>query len=84
MVTYENLLSELEIIGEFAGDFQEISPGILPMFHIYGFTITTLNLMTKGAKVLPLPKFTPDSFIEVLQNYHCSIIFAAPPLSKFL
>ncbi|ENN82441.1 hypothetical protein YQE_01186, partial [Dendroctonus ponderosae] len=62
------------------GDFQEISPGILPMFHIYGFTITTMNLMTKGAKVLPLPKFTPDSFIDVLQNYHCSIIFAAPPL----
>ncbi|ERL94409.1 hypothetical protein D910_11687, partial [Dendroctonus ponderosae] len=66
------------------GDFQEISPGILPMFHIYGFTITTMNLMTKGAKVLPLPKFTPDSFIDVLQNYHCSIIFAAPPLVLFL
>ncbi|KAL1505553.1 hypothetical protein ABEB36_005095 [Hypothenemus hampei] len=65
-------------------NFQEISPGVLPMFHIYGFTITTLNLMLKGAKALTLPRFHPDTFIDCLRQYAISVIFAAPPLILFM
>ncbi|XP_066158712.1 uncharacterized protein pdgy [Euwallacea fornicatus] len=66
------------------GNFQEVSPGVLPMFHIYGFTICTMKLLTQGAKVVTMPRFQPETFIDVLKNYPISIIFAAPPLILFL
>ncbi|XP_066245804.1 uncharacterized protein pdgy [Euwallacea similis] len=67
-----------------SGNFQEVTPGVLPMFHIYGFTAATIKLMTKGVKVVTLPRFQPETFIDVLKNYPITTIFAAPPLILFL
>lgn len=53
------------------------------MFHIYGFVICTLKLMVKGAKILTVPRFHPETFIDIIKNYPLSLVFAAPPLSKY-
>ncbi|XP_050293126.1 uncharacterized protein LOC126733774 [Anthonomus grandis grandis] len=75
---------EVDFIEKAHGNFQEITPGVLPMFHIYGFTITTLNVMTNGAKVLTLPRFTPETFVNTLKEHPITLIFSAPPLVLFL
>lgn len=66
------------------GDVQDVVPAILPMFHIYGFTVNILCAMKNGAKLVALPKFTPESYISVLKNNKVNVIFAAPPLVLFL
>ena len=52
----------------FIGTFQDIIPVILPMFHIYGMSTICFSRMSIGNKLVTLPKFTPESFIKVLDQ----------------
>uniref|UniRef100_V5GTJ7 Luciferin 4-monooxygenase n=1 Tax=Anoplophora glabripennis TaxID=217634 RepID=V5GTJ7_ANOGL len=65
-------------------NFQDIIPAVLPMFHIYGLTVTMFAALNSGCRTITLSKFTPDLYISVLKNYKTSIIYAAPPLVLFL
>ncbi|KAJ8944986.1 hypothetical protein NQ318_010188 [Aromia moschata] len=64
--------------------FQEVIPAVLPMFHIYGFTVLSLSTLIIGSKVVTLRKFAPDVYISVLKNYNVTSVIAAPPLVLFL
>lgn len=91
-LTHTNILANIEQVGHpnidftepASATFQEVSPGVLPMFHIYGFVICTLKLMVNGAKILTVPRFHPETFIDIIKNYPLSLVFAAPPLILFL
>lgn len=63
---------------------QDISVGIIPMFHVFGFTMNYLYALTIGMKVLTFPKFSPSLTISTLKNHKLSVLFAAPPLLLFL
>lgn len=54
------------------------------MYHIYGFSLGTVISLVTGTKVVTVPKFTPEMFINVMKNYDVTHIFGAPPLSKYL
>jgi len=56
---------------------------VFNVFHIYGFVICTLKLMVNGAKILTVPRFHPETFIDIIKNYPLSLVFAAPPLSRY-
>ncbi|XP_074030495.1 uncharacterized protein [Leptinotarsa decemlineata] len=64
--------------------YQDVTPGVLPFYHIYGFTVSVINTLYHGTKVVTLEKFTPDLYISVLKNNPISLIYAAPPLILFL
>nr|XP_022918338.1 4-coumarate--CoA ligase-like 7 [Onthophagus taurus] len=63
---------------------QEILPIILPMYHIYGFSIATLVLLQSGAKIITIPKFTPDIFLNCLKKHFPTLLMLVPPLIIFL
>ncbi|CAH1114450.1 unnamed protein product [Psylliodes chrysocephalus] len=63
---------------------QDMVPGILPMYHIYGFMMLQLNCLTTGMRLLSFPKFTPQLFISVLRNYNISMMYIVPPIVLFL
>ncbi|XP_017768035.1 PREDICTED: probable 4-coumarate--CoA ligase 3 [Nicrophorus vespilloides] len=67
-----------------SGDFQEVVPAILPMFHIYGFTTICMAGMNNGGKTITLPKFTPESYLKLLAQHKATILFAVPPIVIFL
>ncbi|XP_060530106.1 uncharacterized protein LOC132704261 [Cylas formicarius] len=75
---------EINFMEQTTDSFQEVTPAVLPMFHIYGFTVTTLNMLVNGVKVITLPKFTPELYVDVLRNNDVSMLFVAPPLLLFL
>ncbi|KAG5864245.1 putative 4-coumarate--CoA ligase 3, partial [Gonioctena quinquepunctata] len=64
--------------------YQDVTPGVLPFYHIYGFNISNMCAAFCGTKVVTMDKFTPDLYISVLKNHIITLIYAAPPLVLFL
>lgn len=54
------------------------------MFHIYGLTVVTLESLLYGSKLVTLPRFTPETYINMLRRHRPHILFVAPPLVLFL
>lgn len=54
---------------------------VLPLFHVYGWT-TTLALMKDGVKVVTVPKFTPETYINGLRNHRPTILMLVPPMGE--
>lgn len=65
------------------GDHQDILPCVLPFFHIYGLTATLLSKLSMGSKLITLPKFSPDTFLNVLAKNSCTLLYLVPPMSEF-
>lgn len=83
-LTYKNILSNqraaLDAIEVFADD---IMLGILPPFHSFGFTITSLIFLLAGARVA----FSPDPtdgrrMADAFERWRCTIICGAPTFIK--
>ncbi|XP_063927734.1 uncharacterized protein LOC135140922 [Zophobas morio] len=80
----QNSSPDLPFIEETTKEHQDVIPVILPMFHIYGFTVNTMFILTKGTKLVTLPKFTPEDYVRVLRNHKPNILFVVPPIVLFL
>ncbi|XP_038212930.1 4-coumarate--CoA ligase 2-like [Zerene cesonia] len=63
---------------------QDSTLAILPMFHSYGLGVVTLHKLSVGTKLVTLPKFKPDTFVEALAKHKMEMFFLAPPLLLFL
>lgn len=66
------------------GDHQEILPSVLPFFHIYGLTACLISKLAHGAKLVTLPKFTPELYLGALDKFKTSVAYLVPPISEFL
>lgn len=78
----QNLSPDTDILQETTANHQDIVPGVLPMFHIYGFNLNTLCILTMGAKLITLPKFIPELYISVLKDHKPHVLFTVPPMGK--
>ncbi len=61
-----------------------VTLALLPMFHIYGFTVITLCGLASGATIVTMPRFEPESFLKTIARYRVSHLSAVPPLMHFL
>ncbi|EFA01538.1 4-coumarate--CoA ligase 1-like Protein [Tribolium castaneum] len=75
---------ELSVIQDTTQEHQDVIPAVLPKFHIYGLTATTLHLFYKGCKTVAISKFSPEGYLQTLRKYKPDVIFVAPPLVLFL
>ncbi|KAL4715819.1 hypothetical protein ACJJTC_006398 [Scirpophaga incertulas] len=57
---------------------------VLPFFHLYGLAIVLLHKLSVGCKIVTLPQFQPNTFVNALEQHNISILYAAPPLVLFL
>jgi acyl-CoA synthetase (AMP-forming)/AMP-acid ligase II len=64
------------------GDNQVVLPCVLPFFHIYGLTCTLLSKLAHGCKIIALPKFTPESYLNALEKHQATVLYLVPPISK--
>ncbi|CAD6239526.1 GSCOCG00008732001-RA-CDS [Cotesia congregata] len=90
MLSHHNLISNIimtdsscDFIQVSGNDFQDVIPTVLPLFHIYGMNGLMLPRMCSGAKLITLPSFTPDTYINVLSKNKCTLIFSVPPIVLF-
>lgn len=66
------------------GTHQDSLPCVLPFFHIYGLTCTLLSKLAHGCKLVTLPRFSPDTYLDVLEKHNSSVLYLVPPISEFV
>uniref|UniRef100_A0A0K8VX54 Putative 4-coumarate--CoA ligase 2 n=1 Tax=Bactrocera latifrons TaxID=174628 RepID=A0A0K8VX54_BACLA len=61
---------------------QEVLPGILPFFHIYGLNVVMLSKISIGAKLITVPQFRPDDLVKALCEYKSTMLNVVPPIGR--
>lgn len=56
----------------------------LPMFHIFGFTVVMLCGLAARARLVTVPRFEPESFVEAIATHRVTHLFVVPPVMQFL
>ncbi|KAF5301688.1 hypothetical protein FQR65_LT08775 [Abscondita terminalis] len=57
---------------------------ILPWFHVYGLVVVLLNQLYLLAKLICVPKFSPEIFTNMLVNYKPTGLHLVPSLIMYL
>lgn len=60
-------------------DFQDVSVSFLPFFHVYGLTVTLLNRLLLGCKVLSM-KYEINHFLDSIVKHKATILPLVPPI----
>jgi 4-coumarate--CoA ligase len=63
---------------------QDVLPCVLPFFHIYGLTVTMLAKLHLGCKLVTLPSFRPDTFLDSLSVHKGNVLHLVPPIVLFM
>ena len=58
--------------------------GLLPFFHIYGMVVNLFSSLYTGSKLITLPKFEPELFLDTISRYKTDVVTLVPPLILFL
>ncbi|XP_046968006.1 4-coumarate--CoA ligase 3-like [Vanessa cardui] len=84
--TMNEMILDPEVIGveEATGSFQSVTPAVLPFFHIFGFNALMLNLMSRGIKLVTMPTFKADLFLETIVRHKANHLYVVPPMMVFL
>lgn len=67
-----------------SSDLQEVFICILPFFHMYGMLAVVLNGLDHGAKMITLPRFEGESYLNAIHQHKPSTLHLVPPLVSFL
>lgn len=87
MLTHYNMLADVAIVsGEQLLQFNEEATvlGVLPFFHIYGLVIVMSLTLFQGGKIVCMPRFEPEKFLETLQNYKVIYFFFIGEMLRLL
>ena len=57
---------------------------VLPLFHIFAMTVIMNLGLSRGAMLVILPRFEPESFLETLQEHRITRCYLVPPIINFL
>lgn len=83
MLTHRNLLANLEQIQASEGRRQrreDVSFGVLPLFHIFGLNVTLGLSLYAGSPVVLVERFDPSSAAEAIQRHGVTVVAGAPPM----
>jgi len=85
MLTHRNIVANVEQanarIGLGPGD---VVIGSLPFFHIFGMTVIMNMGLRNGAKVVTMPRFDLDQFLELIERHRATHLFIVPPIALAL
>jgi long-chain acyl-CoA synthetase len=81
MLTHYNLVSNA-VYGShlFPISEKDVSLCVLPLFHIYGLTVTMNASVVAGASMVLLPSFHVDEVMKAIQNQKVTIFSGAPAM----
>ncbi|CAG9583379.1 unnamed protein product [Danaus chrysippus] len=71
-------------VQEATASFQPVLPAVLPLFHIFGFNVLMLNLMSRGVKLVTMPVFKPELYLDTLIRQKANHLYIVPPMAIFL
>jgi long-chain acyl-CoA synthetase len=83
MLTHGNLRSNLEQIQEHPGRAilsDDVSLGVLPLFHIFGLNVVLGLSLYAGASIVLVERFDPVAALETIREHHITVVAGAPPM----
>ena len=80
---YSNTIATRETVYSLSGD--DVFLNVLPDFHSFGYTVTTILPLTLGAKLAIVPSFLPPTLtINALIGAKVSVMYVVPAIISFL
>jgi acyl-CoA synthetase (AMP-forming)/AMP-acid ligase II len=88
MLTHHNLVANTCQLGG-VNDFYQVTEtdtlvGILPFFHIYGLMILLHYALSRGARIVTIPRFDIDLFLAILQDHRVTMAYIVPTIVRML
>lgn len=81
MLTAANLMSNVDQCKRWVGfTRKDIFLGLLPQFHSFGFTVTTLVPAATGALAVYTARFNPRKVLELLRKHKPTAMLAIPSM----
>lgn len=85
MLTHKNLIANAEQCRiAFDSTVNDNYMCVLPMFHVFGFTVSVLNPLWAGATVTILEKFHPKEVLESFLNDEVTVFAGVPTMYVLL
>jgi acyl-CoA synthetase (AMP-forming)/AMP-acid ligase II len=85
MLTHRNLVSNVAQFSPIQGiTSHDVIIAVLPFFHIYGMTVLLNAALRARAKLVVMPSFNLQGFLENIQNHRCTVGYIAPPVAVAL
>lgn len=81
MLTHANLLAnltQLMSIIQQPPEKEHVFLALLPLFHVFGLTITLLLPARMAARVVPMPRYVPADMLEAFKKYKFTAFIGAP------
>ena len=81
MLTHANLLAnltQLMAIIQQPPEREHIFLALLPLFHVFGLTITLLLPARMAARVVPMPRYVPADMLDAFKKYKFTAFIGAP------
>ena len=81
MLTHANLLAnltQLMAIIQQPPEKEHVFLALLPLFHVFGLTITLLLPARMAARVVPMPRYVPADMLEAVKKYQFTAFIGAP------
>ncbi len=87
MLTHHNLVSNAYMnrvwdTGSTVG--QEVTLGVLPLFHVYGLTVCLTSSVLLGGMLVLLPRFDLDLVLDAVDRWRPTTFPGVPPIYKAL
>jgi acyl-CoA synthetase (AMP-forming)/AMP-acid ligase II len=57
---------------------------LAPFSHVMGFVITLGSALAAGARLVPVPRFEPQRFLELLARERVTVVIVPPPVMPML
>ena len=84
MLTHFNLFANIQQFADRPGylltTLDDIVLGVLPFFHIYGFTVVMGSSLCRGATVVSLPRFELELVLKTIQIFEVNETEISSPM----
>jgi acyl-CoA synthetase (AMP-forming)/AMP-acid ligase II len=81
MLTHRNLVANLvQCAAMLPVEEGETMLSFLPFFHIYGMQVLMNNALATGGKVVTMPRFDLEQFLQLTQDHKVARAYVAPPI----
>jgi acyl-CoA synthetase (AMP-forming)/AMP-acid ligase II len=62
----------------------DVLAGVLPFFHIYGMTVIMNLGLREGARIVTMPRFDLEQFLDLIEQQGVTRAFIVPPIALAL
>lgn len=81
MLTHANLIANMVISAEVSPtDETDCAVAVLPFFHIYGMVLILNLAIYRGTKMVTMPRFDLEQFLQIVQDHKATVLSLVPPI----